>query len=308
MVFVRTLFLKDTKLIYLPEAASLNDCRRGIEAAVGNGFEADSLAFYANGKRVDEDRMSGVPLENHATVDASLILGGLLGGKGGFGSMLRALGAQIEKTTNKEACRDLSGRRLRDINEEKRLKKYVDNQAEREREKAEKKEAKMQKLKRIVDPKATGNGGKHEFHDPKYNKERAEATERVHDAMDAVFKKAKQPEATVTSGSLEAAAKVKASSGSGDDSNSNSSSSSSSFPTTTSSSWSFSAGSGAIADNDDKNEAGPSGTKRKAEEEKPGPSKPKKGLWVGDGLTESDLEDSSDEDDDTGENKNTSAK
>lgn len=45
----------------------------------------------------------------------------LLGGKGGFGSMLRAIGAQIEKTTNREACRDLSGRRLRDINEEKRF-------------------------------------------------------------------------------------------------------------------------------------------------------------------------------------------
>lgn len=37
----------------------------------------------------------------------------------GFGSMLRALGAQIEKTTNREACRDLSGRRLRDVNHEK---------------------------------------------------------------------------------------------------------------------------------------------------------------------------------------------
>ncbi|CAH1983388.1 unnamed protein product [Acanthoscelides obtectus] len=45
----------------------------------------------------------------------------LFGGKGGFGSMLRAIGAQIEKTTNREACRDLSGRRLRDINEEQRI-------------------------------------------------------------------------------------------------------------------------------------------------------------------------------------------
>lgn len=44
----------------------------------------------------------------------------LRGGKGGFGSMLRAIGAQIEKTTNREACRDLSGRRLRAINDEKR--------------------------------------------------------------------------------------------------------------------------------------------------------------------------------------------
>jgi hypothetical protein len=49
----------------------------------------------------------------------------LPGGKGGFGSMLRAIGAQIEKTTNREACRDLSGRRLRDINEEKRFKYLI---------------------------------------------------------------------------------------------------------------------------------------------------------------------------------------
>jgi len=39
----------------------------------------------------------------------------------GFGSMLRSIGAQIEKTTNREACRDLSGRRMRDINNEKRF-------------------------------------------------------------------------------------------------------------------------------------------------------------------------------------------
>lgn len=38
----------------------------------------------------------------------------------GFGSMLRAIGAQIEKTTNREACRDLIGRRMRDVNNEKK--------------------------------------------------------------------------------------------------------------------------------------------------------------------------------------------
>jgi hypothetical protein len=35
---------------------------------------------------------------------------------------------QIVKTTNLEACRDLSGRRLRDINEETRLRQYVSQQ------------------------------------------------------------------------------------------------------------------------------------------------------------------------------------
>ncbi len=40
--------------------------------------------------------------------------------------MLRSIGAQIEKTTNREACRDLSGRRMRDVNNEK---KYVQKSA-----------------------------------------------------------------------------------------------------------------------------------------------------------------------------------
>ena len=34
--------------------------------------------------------------------------------------MLRAIGAQIDKTTNRDACRDLSGRRMRDVNNEKK--------------------------------------------------------------------------------------------------------------------------------------------------------------------------------------------
>ena len=165
----------------------------------------------------------------------------LNGGKGGFGSMLRALGAQISKTTNKEACRDLNGRRLRDINDEERLKKYVEKKAEREEVEKEKKEAKLAKLRRLV-----SGENKHEFNDPQYFKERELNEERVHEAMEQAFKlKAKD-------------------------------------------------------DGDPK--PGPSGigNKRKAEEDKSSKNGPavKKGLWIGDGLTESDLEDTSSDDDD----------
>lgn len=38
----------------------------------------------------------------------------------GFGSLIRAMGSQINKSTNKEACRNLGGRRVRDINAEKK--------------------------------------------------------------------------------------------------------------------------------------------------------------------------------------------
>lgn len=95
--------------------------------------------------------------------------------------MLRAIGAQIEKTTNREACRDLSGRRLRDINEEKRLKAWIEKQDKREEETAERKKKKLEKL--CAKPR-------HEFKDKRYEEERANLTERVGDAIDEGFKAA----------------------------------------------------------------------------------------------------------------------
>jgi hypothetical protein len=104
----------------------------------------------------------------------------LVGGKGGFGSMLRAIGAQIEKTTNKEACRDLSGRRLRDINAENRLKAWLAKQTKEKEERARKKREKLEKLKQ--EPKIM-------FDDSNYLKNREEIPENVDEAFDAGLKK-----------------------------------------------------------------------------------------------------------------------
>jgi len=110
--------------------------------------------------------------------------GGLPGGKGGFGSMLRSIGAQIERTTNHEAMRDLSGRRQRDVNNERRLKDYIAGQADRERENEEKKEKKLEKLRRIANGE---NKCKHDFSDPSYDKARSETEEKIHDAVEAAM-------------------------------------------------------------------------------------------------------------------------
>lgn len=50
----------------------------------------------------------------------------LLGGKGGFGSQLRAAGGRMssQKTSNNNSCRDLSGRRLSTIKEAKKYVKF----------------------------------------------------------------------------------------------------------------------------------------------------------------------------------------
>ncbi|XP_006871194.1 PREDICTED: protein SDE2 homolog [Chrysochloris asiatica] len=98
----------------------------------------------------------------------------LCGGKGGFGSMLRALGAQIEKTTNREACRDLSGRRLRDVNHEKAMAEWVKQQAEREAEKEQKRLERLQR--KLAEPK-------HCFSSPEYQQQCHEMAERLEDSV-----------------------------------------------------------------------------------------------------------------------------
>ncbi|XP_061088088.1 splicing regulator SDE2 [Conger conger] len=98
----------------------------------------------------------------------------LCGGKGGFGSMLRALGAQIEKTTNREACRDLSGRRLRDVNHEKEMADWLKKQADRE---AEKEQRRLERLQRkLAEPK-------HYFSDPAYEKQCHDMSERMEESI-----------------------------------------------------------------------------------------------------------------------------
>lgn len=105
----------------------------------------------------------------------------VFGGKGGFGSMLRAIGAQIEKTTNREACRDLSGRRLRDINEEKRLQTWLDGTEERKQEAEEKKKKKIEKLQARP---------KHVFKDEAYEAARTDLTSNISDSVEEGLKKA----------------------------------------------------------------------------------------------------------------------
>jgi len=74
----------------------------------------------------------------------------LVGGKGGFGSMLRAIGARIEKTTNHEACRDLNGRRMRDVNNEKKITEWLQEQDTKEKERVQKHN---DRIERTLNPK-----------------------------------------------------------------------------------------------------------------------------------------------------------
>ncbi|KAJ7547863.1 hypothetical protein O6H91_08G107200 [Diphasiastrum complanatum] len=77
----------------------------------------------------------------------------LRGGKGGFGSLLRgaATKAGQKKTSNFDACRDMSGRRLRHVNAEKKLKEWKADVKERELEKVAEEFLKKERKKKHED-------------------------------------------------------------------------------------------------------------------------------------------------------------
>eukprot|EP01018_Ginkgo_biloba_P038517 Gb_36869 [translate_table: standard] len=77
----------------------------------------------------------------------------LRAGKGGFGSLLRgaATKAGQKKTSNFDACRDMSGRRLRHVNAEKKLEEWKAEAEERQLEKIAEAYLKKQLKKKNID-------------------------------------------------------------------------------------------------------------------------------------------------------------
>lgn len=95
---------------------------------------------YAGRPLVDGKQLHDYGISADSTVQLAFRL---LGGKGGFGSLLRGAGRAI-LTDNVDACRDLSGRRLRQANAEKRLAQWAAEARERELEKIAMKHVKEQ--------------------------------------------------------------------------------------------------------------------------------------------------------------------
>jgi len=102
----------------------------------------------------------------------------LRGGKGGFGSLLRSF--RIHKSTNNLMCRDLNGRRIADVKEEEKLRKWIAKAEQREKVKAAKKKEKYDKLK--------AGPPKHQFTDPDYKR----AHDRIDDRVDSAFEEARK--------------------------------------------------------------------------------------------------------------------
>jgi len=102
----------------------------------------------------------------------------LAGGKGGFGSLLRAIGSQISKTTDQQSKRYLDGRRIRNVNQEKTVEEQRKRKIEKDKEDEIEREArKKQKLENAKNTVEGRHGGKHYFEDEDYIKSKKLTTE-----------------------------------------------------------------------------------------------------------------------------------
>ncbi|TFK72983.1 hypothetical protein BDN72DRAFT_835640 [Pluteus cervinus] len=138
----------------------------------------------------------------------------ILGGKGGFGSQLRAAGGRMssQKTSNNDSCRDLSGRRLSTIKEAKKLAEYLESEPERLAAKVQAQKDKLETLERKLgltpstsssgasqDP-SPSTGQKRRLDDSEYLEQSREIVDSVRSAVSSAFLKKRKKARAVNDG------------------------------------------------------------------------------------------------------------
>ncbi|EPQ52704.1 hypothetical protein GLOTRDRAFT_46430 [Gloeophyllum trabeum ATCC 11539] len=111
----------------------------------------------------------------------------LRGGKGGFGSQLRAAGGRMssQKTSNNDSCRDLSGRRLSTIKEAQKLASYLESEPERKKAQKEAEKQKLAALEKKLQMADPAVGSKRPLVDSDYLEQRREIVDNVKSAVSA---------------------------------------------------------------------------------------------------------------------------
>ncbi|KAG5983404.1 hypothetical protein E4U55_008254 [Claviceps digitariae] len=117
----------------------------------------------------------------------------LCGGKGGFGSQLRAAGGRMSSRKKKNqddhgSSRNLDGRRLRTVNEAKALAEYLAIKPEMEKKEKEKRRERWEQIVHMSEEKQAQikNGGTGRL-DGKWVEDKEESNERTREAVAAVM-------------------------------------------------------------------------------------------------------------------------
>uniref|UniRef100_A0A1J3IBF4 Protein SDE2-like protein n=1 Tax=Noccaea caerulescens TaxID=107243 RepID=A0A1J3IBF4_NOCCA len=181
-LFVRLLDGKSTTINFASPSAYGHEIKHRI-------FEKTKIPTHlqrliCGGYQISDGAAVSIP---ESTVNLVL---SLRGGKGGFGSLLRGAATQAgaKKTNNFDACRDMSGRRLRHVNAEKKLEEWKAGEEERKLERVAQEFLKKQanKVKQ-----GAGNGATQKYVN-KYKEESDKCIEAVELALKESFQNGKR--------------------------------------------------------------------------------------------------------------------
>jgi len=115
-----------TLCIPISEATSLSLLKESIHRI--GGVHPEDQRLLLNGNDLIDDKYQEAINQKADFLSIKFALrGGCTGGKGGFGSLLRSA-KSVKKTTNYGSCRDLHGRRLRDVQNERRLTEWTEKE------------------------------------------------------------------------------------------------------------------------------------------------------------------------------------
>lgn len=188
--------LPPTLVLPVPSSTTITDLRERIDAKLPDTDARLILTTVSNKElpQQSEDSLSKyLPFSDDDFLSLRLSLP-LCGGKGGFGSQLRAAGGRMSsrKKKNQEdhgSSRNLDGRRLRTVNEAKALAEYLAIKPEMDKKEKEKRRERWEQIVQASEEKEAEikSGGKGRL-DGKWVEDKEESNERTRDAVLAAMK------------------------------------------------------------------------------------------------------------------------
>ena len=188
--------LPSTFNLICPETIHFRDLLAQVEDAVPH-LQTELLVTTNSNRKLEADRTQLSTLlydesDNFIPLRLSVPV---YGGKGGFGSQLRAAGGRMSSKRKKAqgenngSNRNLDGRRLRTVNEAKALAEYLALKPDMERIEQEERKKRWQQVIDLAEKKEEGlrNGSRGKV-DGKWVEEKEEAGERTREAVLAIVK------------------------------------------------------------------------------------------------------------------------
>ncbi|KAH7157083.1 telomere stability and silencing-domain-containing protein [Dactylonectria macrodidyma] len=191
--------LPPTLVLPLPSSTTITQLRSQIDERLPTTQSRLILTTISNKQLPAE---SEVPISDYLSTIKDDFLSlrlavPLCGGKGGFGSQLRAAGGRMSsrKKKNQEdhgSSRNLDGRRLRTVNEAKALAEYLAIKPEMEKKEKEKRRERWEQIVTLSEQKEAEikSGAKGRI-DGKWVEDKEESSERTRDAVLAAMKAGK---------------------------------------------------------------------------------------------------------------------